>query len=85
MELGDWWEAICFYEDVVGAMELSLEERISLEEERVRLTTCVKQREDEIIERYYHIDEDICFDVEVFNILAKRAFVECNAVHRKWK
>ena len=84
-ELGDWWEAICFYEDVVGAMELSLEERISLEEERVRLTTCVKQREDEIIERYYHIDEDICFDVEVFNILAKRAFVECNAVHRKWK
>ena len=45
----------------------------------------MKQREDEMIERYYHVDEDICFDVEVFNILAKRAFVECNAVHRKWK
>ena len=84
-ELRDWWRAICFYEDVVGTMELSLEEQISLEEERVRLTTCVKQQKDEIIERFHHVDEDIRFDVEVFNILAKRAFVECNAAYRKWK
>ena len=84
-ELGDWWRAICFYEDVVGAMELSLEEQISLEEERVRLTTRVKQWKDEMIERFHHVDEDIRFDVEIFNILAKRAFVECNAVYGKWK
>jgi len=84
-ELRDWWRAICFYEDVVGTMELSLEEQISLEEERVRLTTCVKQQKDEIIERFHHVDEVIRFDVEVFNILAKRAFVECNAAYRKWK
>ena len=84
-ELRDWWRAICFYEDVVGTMELSLEEQISLEEERVRLKTCVKQQKDEIIERFHHVDEDIRFDVEVFNILAKRAFVECNAAYRTWK
>ena len=49
------------------------------------LTTRVKQWKDEMIERFHHVDEDIRFDVEIFNILAKRAFVECNAVYGKWK
>ena len=83
-ELWDWWGAICFYEDVVGAMELSLEEQISLEEERVRLTTCVKQRKDEMIERFMgSAGEDLGALANVFKILAKRNFYEYNELNGK--
>ena len=83
-ELWDWWGAICFYEDVVGAMELSLEEQIRLEEERVRLTTCVKQRKDEMIERFMgSAGEDLGALANVFKVLAKRNFYEYNELNGK--
>ena len=83
-ELWDWWGAICFYEDVVGAMELSLEEQIRLEEERVRLTTCVKQRKDEMIERFMGSTcEDLGALANVFKVLAKRNFCEYNELNGK--
>ena len=39
-----WWDAFCFYEDVVGAMELPEPERVRLAEERVRLAVSVSRR-----------------------------------------
>ena len=83
-ELGDWWRAICFYEDVVGVMELSLEEQIRLEEERVRLTTCVKQWKDEMIERFIEAPgKDLGALANVFKVLAKRNFYEYNELNGK--
>ena len=77
-ELGDWWRAICFYEDVVGVMELSLEEQ------RVRLTTCVKQWKDEMIERFIEAPgKDLGALANVFKVLAKRNFYEYNELNGK--
>lgn len=83
-ELGDWWEAICFYDDVVGAMELPLEEQICLEEERVRLTISVRQRKDEMIERFIGATgENFEVLANVFHVLAKRNFYEYNELNGK--
>jgi len=80
-ELYDWWGGICFYEDVV---ELSKEEQIRLEEEQVRLITCVNQREDEMIERFIEATgEDFEALANVFKVLAKRNFYEYNELNGK--
>ena len=79
-ELGDWWRAICFYEDVVGAMELPEPERERLAEERVRLAVSVKQEEEEMIERFVlSTRDDLGLFGRVFCILARREF----AIHDK--
>ena len=83
-ELMAWWKAICFYENVVGAMELSPEEQTHLAEERVRLAVSVKQQEDEMIERFTHSsNKDLSLFADVFQILADRAFMEYNALYAK--
>lgn len=45
----------------------------------------IVQLEDERIERFCNVDEDLHFDAEVFNILAKRTFVKCNEAYGKCK
>ena len=84
-DLFSWWEVIRLYDDVIGMMELPLEVRRRLSEERERLQVWIVQLEDEKIERFRHVDEELRFDVEFFNILAKRAFVECNEAYGRWK
>lgn len=86
-DLFSWWDAIGLYDDVIGMMELPLKERRRLSEERVRLQVWIVQLEDERIERFRHGDvgEDLRFEAEVFHILAKRAFVECNELYGRWK
>ena len=74
-----WWDAICLYDDVVGAMELSLEEHVRLGEERARLVVTVRQQEEEIVKRFLQLREnDFDLIMKVFNILAKREFAACN-------
>lgn len=75
-----WWDAICLYDDVVGAMMLFGEEQERLREERGRLTVTVKQQENEKIEYFRTVgdDADICLQAEIFAILARREFAECN-------
>ncbi len=84
-DLFSWWEAICLYDDVIGMMELPLKVRRRLGEERERLQVWIVQLEDERIERFCNVDEDLHFDAEVFNILAKRTFVKCNEAYGKCK
>ena len=75
-----WWDAFCFYEDVVGAMELPEPERVRLAEERVRLAVSVKQEEEEMIERFaLSTRDDLELFGRVFCILARREF----AIHDK--
>ena len=75
-----WWDAFCFYEDVVGAMELPEPERVRLAEERVRLAVSVKQEEEEMIERFVlSTRDDLELFGRVFCILARREF----AIHDK--
>ena len=74
-----WWDAICLYDDVVGAMELPLEEHVRLGEERARLVVTVRQQEEEIVKRFLQSREnDFDLIMKVFNILAKREFAACN-------
>ena len=75
-----WWDAICLYDDVVGAMMLSREDHERLEEERARLRVSVVREENEKIERLRQMGQDADFSLvaEVFYILAKREFVACN-------
>ena len=75
-----WWNTICLYDDVVGAMELAQEERERLSEERARLRIIV-EREEEVkigLLRQVRQDADFSLVAEVFCILAKREFEECN-------
>ncbi|WP_292270503.1 hypothetical protein [Butyricimonas sp.] len=74
-----WWDAICLYDDAVGAMMLPLEEHTRLGEERARLVITVRQEEEEIVKRFLQLREN-GFDVtiKVFNILAKREFAAYN-------
>ncbi len=75
-----WWDTFCFYEDVVGAMELPEPERVRLAEERVRLAVSVKQEEEEMIERFVlSTRDDLELFGRVFCILARREF----AIHDK--
>lgn len=76
-----WWDAICFYEDAVGAMELSAEERERLAEERTRLSVTVKQAEEEIVNDFVESGSvDIYAFSTVFHILSKYEFV----IHDEW-
>ena len=75
-----WWDTFCFYEDVVGAMELPEPERVRLAEERVRLAVSVKQEEEEMLERFVlSTRDDLELFGRVFCILARREF----AIHDK--
>ena len=68
-----WWDAFCFYENVVGAMELPEVERKRLAEERIRLAVTVKRQEEEMITRFTRsTGENIELFAGVFRILARR-------------
>ena len=83
-DLLGWWEAICLYDNVVGLMELPVEEQERLKEERVRLAVRVRQVEDDMIEQFVRMGEVSSVDVGlVFYILAKREFVACNTKYEK--
>ncbi len=75
-----WWDAICLYDDVIGAMELPKEEQERLNEEQAHLRVSVVRQENEKIERLHQMGQDAGFSLvaEVFYILAKREFVACN-------
>ena len=75
-DLLDWWEAICLYDDVIGLLELPLEERERLKGERARLSARVRQVEDEMIEQ-------LAREGQVFYILAKREFAARNMEFEK--
>ena len=83
-ELMAWWGAFCFYENVVGAMELPEPERVRLAEERVRLAIRVKQEEEGMIERFVRSTGD---DPELFGrvfcILARREFAMNDKLYGK--
>ena len=79
-----WWDAFCFYEDVVGAMELPEPERVRLAEERVRLVVSVKQEEEEMIERcVLSTRDDLELFGRVFCILARREFATNDKLYGK--
>ena len=83
-DLLGWWDAICLYDNVVGLMELPIEEQERLKEERVRLAVRVRQVEDDMIEQFVRMGEVSSVDVgQVFYILAKREFVACNEKYEK--
>ena len=72
-DLLGWWDAICLYDNVVGLMELPIEEQERLKEERVRLAVRVRQVEDDMIEQFVRMGEVSSVDVgQVFYILAKQ-------------
>ena len=74
-----WWDAFCFYEDVVGKVELSTNGQERLVEERVRLAVSVKQREEEVIKRFVKTEGDDVYDMaKSFRILAQREFTMCH-------
>ena len=75
-----WWDAICLYDDVVGAMMLPKEDYKRLEEERARLHVSVEREEDKRIECFRQAGQEADFGLvsEVFYILAKREFAEGN-------
>ncbi len=79
-DLLSWWNAICLYDDVIGAMELPKEEQERLNEERTRLRVSMVRQEEEKIERFRQMGPEADFSLvsEVFYILAKREFVACN-------
>ena len=79
-----WWDAFCFYEDVVGAMELPEPEQVRLAEERVRLAVSVKQEEEEMIERFVlSTRDDLELFGRVFCILARREFAANDKLYGK--
>lgn len=55
--------AICLYDNVVGLMELPIEEQERLKEERVRLAVRVRQVEDDMIEQFVRMGEVSSVDV----------------------
>lgn len=83
-ELVEWWNTICLYEDVVGAVELPREEIEHLREERIRLRVSVEQVEDEEIEHFRQLKDgsDICLLAEIFDVLARREFSACNESYK---
>lgn len=78
--LQSWWDTICLYDDMVGMMELVQEERERLNEEQSRLRVSVMKLENRKIEcfRQEGIDADSRLMADVFYVLAKRKFEECN-------
>lgn len=76
-ELGDWWEAIQFCENV----EISVKDRKRFAEERMRLMVIVKQQEDEMIQYFEETDKnDTSLIVKIFSIWTKYEFTKCNEV-----
>ena len=76
-ELGDWWEAIQFCENV----EISVKDRKRFAEERMRLMVIVKQQEDEMIQYFEETDKnDTSLIVKIFSIWTKYEFIKCNEV-----
>lgn len=84
-ELVAWWDAIRFYESVIGEMEVSVEERNRLIGERTRLGVSVEQIEDERIERFFRKgnNNDVCLLANIFDILARREFAAYNEFYGK--
>ena len=83
VDLLSWWEAICLYDDAVGRVELPLEERERLSEERSRLSVRVRQMEDTLIDQFCMEEDTSRVTGQVFHILAKREFAACNTEHGK--
>ena len=83
VDLLAWWDAICLYDDVVGRVELPLEERERLSEERSRLSVRVRQMEDTLIDQFCMEEDTSRVTGQVFHILAKREFAACNTEHGK--
>ena len=79
-DLYDWWGGICFYEDVVGVVELSKEEQVRLNEEQIRLSSSVEQKVNLRLEFFQQIEPrvDNSLMAEAFYILAKREFEGLN-------
>ncbi len=83
-DLLGWWDAICLYDNVIGLMELPLEEQEYLGEERLRLSVRVRQIEDKVVERFVRVGDISPVDTGlVFDILAKREFAACNEEYEK--
>ena len=83
-DLLGWWDAIGLYDNVIGLMELPLEEREYLGEERSRLSVRVRQIEDKVVERFVRVGDISPVDTGlVFDILAKREFAACNEEYEK--
>ena len=83
-ELCDWWSGICFYEDVVGVVELSKEGQMRLNEEQVCLSDSVKQKENVRLESFQRIGQNVGSGLiaAVFYVLAKREFEKWNKTCR---
>lgn len=84
-ELGAWRSAILDYENVIGEMEVSLGERERLTGELTRLGVSVAQMEDEKVEYFNQMGngDDVHLLAEVFEILARRKFADCNEFYNK--
>lgn len=83
VDLLSWWEAICLYDDSVGQLELPLEERERLSEERSRLSGRVRQIEETLIDQLgMEVDTSLATG-QVFYILARREFAVCNTEYGK--
>lgn len=79
-ELVAWWDAIGFYESVVGEMEVPVEEQRRMTEECVRWAVRVQQWEDEITKCNLGALESL---INLFYVLAKQKFAECNSLYGK--
>ena len=75
-----WWNAIGFYESVVGEMEVPVEEQRRMTEECVRWAVRVQQWEDEITKCNLGTLESL---INLFYVLAKQKFAECNSLYGK--
>ncbi|MBS7199312.1 MAG: hypothetical protein KH111_14420 [Bacteroidales bacterium] len=82
-ELVAWWNAIRFYESVLGEMDVPGEERERLVEERARLGASVEQVEDEKIESLRQDRGNILLLSTVFDVLARREFDVRNEEYRR--
>lgn len=84
-ELTAWWNAIRFYENVLGEMEVPVGERERLAGELTRLGVSVEQMEDEKVEYFKQTrsGDDVHLLAEVFEILARREFADCNESYSK--
>lgn len=82
-ELIAWWEAIRFYESVIGEMEVAVEEKERLVKDRIRLGVSVEQIENGKIEVFQGYNSNIQQLMEVFNILARRVFAVYNELYSR--
>lgn len=79
-----WWEAIRIYESTIGEMNLSVDERVRLQEEHSRWSINEKQIENEKKE-YFLCKENkgnVCLLIELFCIGMKEEFITYNEVYK---